>query len=183
MYYYPPKTKILKPPKMKKTVYQGKYIKVEEETINGNNWEKVILQGGIIVYPFTGKDTLLLVKEIRPHENPSIRVKPVTGIFEKEFSIFENANREMQEEIGFKSDNLELLLSTKTSGTLNGFQHFVIAKDLEPSKLPNPDGEETIQEVIEVNINDLIKDLIEGKINYRSSFLGIYHLHLKNLIA
>ncbi len=165
-----------------KTLYQGQYIQVKEQKINETIWEKVYLRGGISVYPFFDPETILLVKEFRPHEKPSLRLKPVTGIFEEEYDVFQNANREMQEEIGFKAKEMEIILHTKSSGTVNNFQYFIKAWDLEISKIPNPDGEDTIQEIIHYPYQKLIKELSNGDIAYRNSFLGIYHMALKEKI-
>ncbi len=162
-----------------KTVYDGKFVKIKEQQIENNVWEKIYLHGGIVVYPFNSKGELLLVKELRPHETPKLRLKPVTGIFEDEYTVFENANREMQEEIGFKAKDFEIILETKSSGTINNFQYFVKATNLEKSKIPNPDGEESIQEILEVSYDDIIKRLLSGEIAYRNSYLGLMHMALK----
>ncbi len=163
-----------------KLVYDGKFVKIKEQKIKENTWEKIYLHGGIVVYPFNSDGDLLLVKELRPHETPQLRLKPVTGIFEDQYSIFENANREMQEEIGLRAQSFEIVFETKSSGTINNFQYFVKATNLEKSKLPNPDGEESIQEIIEVSFDSIIKKLLTGEIAYRNSYLGLMQMALKN---
>lgn len=161
---------------MIKKVYQGKYIKVEEQTIENNVWEKVYLMDGISIYPITDDNKVLLVKEFRPHETPNIRLKPVTGIYEHEYSFFENANRELQEEIGFEAKEIEKIWEIKSNGTVNATQFFCKAKKLSPKKIPNPDGEHTITEIIEMDILELKKQLLENKIPMHSSFVGIFKL-------
>jgi len=160
-------------------VYDGKFVKIREQKIKNNVWEKIYLHGGIVVYPFNSNGNLLLVKELRPHEKPQLRIKPVTGIFEDQYSIFENANREMQEEIGYSADKFEIVFETKSSGTINNFQYFVKATNLKTSKLPNPDGEETIQEILEMPFDLIIEKLISGEIPYRNSYLGLMYMALK----
>lgn len=161
---------------MIKDTYTGKYIQVKEHTIDGTVWERVWLRGGIAVYPINEKGEILMVRELRPHETPNTRIKPVTGIYEDEYSLFENVNREMQEEIGFKCDEIELLWEINNSGTINNFLKFVVARGLSPSKIPNPDGEETIQEIIPYTVEKLKADLLENRIPLRTSMMGVFKL-------
>lgn len=161
---------------MIKEVYNGKYIQVKEHTIDGTVWERVWLRGGLVVYPINEKGEVLMVREFRPHETPQFRIKPVTGIYEEKYDLFENVNREMQEEIGFKCEKIELIWEINNSGTINNFQKFVIARGLSPSKIPNPDGEHTIQEIIPYSIEKLKADLKDNKIPLRISMMGIFKL-------
>lgn len=160
-----------------KDVYNGKFIQVKEQTIDGTVWERVYLRGGIVVYPITDQGKVLFVQEFRPHETPQVRIKPVTGIYEDEYSLEENANREMQEEIGYKAGTIELILEINSSGTINNFQKFVVAKDLVASKIPNPDGEHTIQKIIEFDIEEIYQKLLSGEIPVRNSTIGIFKLY------
>ncbi len=169
---------------MENEIYVGKIIKVTEEMINGITWERAYLPNGVIVFPITGDGKIILVKEKRPHENPPLRIKPVSGILETSLgSPEENAKREMQEEIGLNSNRIELLWTLKSSGTVNNEQHFFVARELFPSKLPNPDGEDTIQEILEFSPNELLELLLQDKLKWSMSTLGIFRLlqHLGHL--
>jgi len=162
---------------MKKTVYQGKILSVVEEKIGDIVWEKVYLPDGVIILPINDLGEILLIEERRPHETPNKRLKPVSGIIEYEKGTpLENAEREMQEEIGFKANQWELLLHLKGSGTLNHQQFFYVAKDLSPSKLPNPDGEDTILSIVSFSPEELRKALDDGRIPWSLSTLGLLKL-------
>jgi 8-oxo-dGTP pyrophosphatase MutT (NUDIX family) len=162
---------------MEKTVYQGKVVCVTEETIDGITWERVYLPDGVIIFPITQEGKILLIKEKRPHETPNVRIKPVSGILEySKGTPEENAQREMQEEIGFKAKSLNLLWHQKASGTVNNNQYFFIATDLVPSKLPNPDGEETIIEVMAFSPQELYHLLQTEQIKWSMSTLGLLRL-------
>ena len=162
---------------MEKEVYKGNILKVTEEKIENILWERVYLPDGVIIFPVTDEGKILLVKEKRPHENPSIRIKPVSGILEPEKGTpEENAQREMQEEIGYKANHIELLWNMKTSGTVNNHQYFFMATGLIPSKLPNPDGEETIMEVMAFTPNELLDLLKTDGLKWSMSTLGIFRL-------
>jgi ADP-ribose pyrophosphatase len=162
---------------MEKEVYKGKIIRVTEEEIQGIVWERSFLPDGVIVFPIDNQGRILLVNEKRPHENPPHRIKPVSGILEPEKGgPEENAQRELQEEIGFKASSLEHLWTQKASGTVNNQQHYFIARDLIISKLPNPDGEDTIMNIVAYTPRELFDLLMEDKIRWSLSTLGLFRL-------
>lgn len=162
---------------MEKEAYKGKIIRVTEEHIDGINWERAYLPDGVIIFPITDDGKILLIEEKRPHENPPVRIKPVSGILEYDKGTpAENAQREMQEEIGFKSADLQLLWTLKGSGTINNLQHFFVARNLIPSKLPNPDGEDTIIGLRSFTPEELWETIMSDKIRWSMSTLGIIRL-------
>jgi 8-oxo-dGTP pyrophosphatase MutT (NUDIX family) len=156
--------------------YDGHYVKVKEQTIGSNVWEKVYFKGAVVVYPFDQDGKVLLVNERRPHETPNERLKPVTGIWENQYDIFENTNRELQEEIGFKANLIKPFFEYSTSGTINNFQRYVLASNLTESKIPNPDGEDSIQSIIPYSLDEVASLLYEDKIAWSYSFLGFFKL-------
>lgn len=162
---------------MEKTKYQGQIIRVTEETIDGVTWERAYLPHGVIIFPISDDGKIILIKERRPHENPPERIKAVSGILEPDKgSPMENAQREMQEEIGFKALSMEPLMVLKGSGTINHDQYFFVARNLVPSKLPNPDGEETILGLISYTPSELRQALLRDELKWSISTLGIYRL-------
>jgi 8-oxo-dGTP pyrophosphatase MutT (NUDIX family) len=162
---------------MEKEVYKGKIIKVTEETIDKTVWERVYLPDGVIVFPITDEGKVLMITEKRPHETPNIRLKAVSGILEHDKGTpEENAQREMQEEIGFKASKMIPLMTLKGSGTVNSTQHFFIARGLIHSKLPNPDGEDTILDITPFTPLELIDALMADRIKWSTSALGIFRL-------
>lgn len=165
---------------MEKEVYKGKIIRVTEEVIENINWERVYLPDGVIVFPVTDEGKIILIEEKRPHETPQTRIKPVAGILEKEKgSPSENAQREMQEEIGFKANSLELLMELKGTGTVSNVQYFYVARGLTKSKLPNPDGEDTVIRLIEFTPQELLEKVLNNEIKWSLSTLGIFKLLIK----
>lgn len=161
-----------------KFVYQGKVIAVEEKLIDNINFELVHMKGGIVVFPVTSEKKIILIKEIRPHETPSIRIKPITGFFEENLTWQENANKEMQEEIGMKAANLELFFDYQSKGTVNVQKHYVLAKELISARIPNPDGD-VVLDIIEVTIDELLEKTLGGEIPISVDTLGIFLLYHK----
>ena len=167
---------------MEREVYKGQIVKVTEEKIDEIVWERVYLPSGVIVFPMNDQGKILMVEEKRPHEDPPYRIKPVSGILEPEKgSPEENAQREMQEEIGFKAGSMENFWNMKASGTVNNLQYFFLARNLTPHKLPNPDGEETIMSIKAYDPDVLMSMYLKDEIRWSMSTLGFFRLyqHLK----
>lgn len=159
-----------------KTVYKGKIIEVREQLIENHTWEKLYLKDGVVVFPFNEKGQIIFIKEKRPHESPSLRFKPVTGIIEPYMNIVDNANREMQEEIGLGARQLKHFFCLKSSGTINNSVHFVACRDLYAQKLPNPDGEDSIQGQEAIDINEFFQDLHSDRRPWGHYCLGLLRL-------
>ncbi len=162
---------------MEKTVYKGNILRVTEEVIGGITWERAYVPNGVIIFPVTDEGKIILIRERRPHETPNVRIKPVSGILEEELgSPEENAQREMQEEIGFKAREMKLLMKLQGSGTITHTQYFFVARGLQKSKLPNPDGEEVIEALIEYTPEELRSALKNDDIKWSMSTLGMFRL-------
>ncbi len=167
---------------MEKIKYQGKYIRVTEEVIDNAVWERAYIKDGVQVFPITSEGKIILIEEKRPHESQATRLKFVTGQLDAGEDPIEAANREMQEEIGFKADHLEIILTSKNSGTINSSFYQILAKGLTPSKIPNPDGEDTIVSIKEFTVNELDKLIEEEKLNWNLGLLGYFKLKQKGLL-
>ncbi len=149
---------------MEEYVYKGNFLQVSEEEINGEIYERAYIRDAMTIFPFDNKGNILIIKENRVHEKPSIRWKPVTGFYEYEYDYSGNVNRELQEEIGFKARTITPYFEIKQTGTINITQYFAIATQLEPSKLPNPDGEESIMEIAAIPIDEALTRTLSGEL-------------------
>ena len=162
---------------MENVKYAGKFVKVTEEEIDGNIWERVYLQNGVQVFPLTEDNKLILIEEKRPHEANPTRLKFVTGLMDDgDTDPLGTANRELQEEIGLKANTLKIINHRKSSGTINNHFYQILAQDLIPSKVPNPDGEDTIVSIKEFNLDKIEEFLEEGKLPWDMGALGIFLL-------
>jgi 8-oxo-dGTP pyrophosphatase MutT (NUDIX family) len=151
---------------MEKSVYEGNFVRVTEEKIDSQTYERIHLKDSVVVFPITHESKILFIKEYRAHETPNNRWKPVTGHLESEGTPAEQANRELQEEIGKRAQIMEPFFDVKMTGTLNSHQYLFIARNLEDSKIPNPDGEETILETKALTLDEAEKECLEGKLSY-----------------
>lgn len=162
---------------MQKEVYKGQIIRVTEEEMNNAIWERCFVPDGVIVFPITDEGKIVLIEEVRPHETPNIRLKPVSGILEPDLGTpLENAQREMQEEVGYRAEKLTPLLTINSSGTINSSQYFFVAENLVKDKLPNPDGEDIILAIKEFTPNELEALVWDEKLKWSVSTLGILKL-------
>ena len=162
---------------MEQKVYNGQFVQVTEEEINGSVYERVYIQNAMTIFPVDDKKRILFIKERRLHEKPNVRWKPVTGYFEEGQSLEENANRELQEEIGKKAGGIQPFFSMKITGTINIEQNFVIARDLTDSKIPNPDGEDTILEIAALDMNEILERTLGGEFAKGSVGYGLMKLY------
>lgn len=162
---------------MEETKYTGKFIKVTEELIGKHIWERVYLSDGVMVFPINSQGEIYMIEEARPHEKNPVRLKFVTGLMDvKGEDPLRTANREMQEEIGLKARHLELILHRESTGTVNNNFYQVVATHLEPSKIPNPDGEETILSVTPYSIEAIKKMLENGRLEWSMGALGVFKI-------
>lgn len=156
--------------------YKGKFIQVSEKKIDQYTWEKVYLPDSLVVIPITKDNEIIFILEKRPHETPNQRLKLVTGHIDKGESPKETANRELQEEAGFKSNDLTELMVHRSTGTINSNFYYFLAQNLEVSKIPNPDGEDSIIAVKKIKISEVKKMLSENKLEWTLSTLGLFKL-------
>ncbi len=165
---------------MEKMIYQGKFIQVSEEKIANNLWERVYLRDGVLIFPLDHNQNILMIEERRPHEKNPIRLKFVTGLIDDGEEALETAKRELQEEIGLKPNKLEILFSKESNGTVNNKFYQILATDLVESKLPNPDGEDTIVSVKAFSISEVERMFDDGTLELGLPYIGL--LKLKKLL-
>lgn len=156
--------------------YDGPFVKVTTVHREGLTWEKVHLRAGIIVFALNSAGELIMIEEYRPHETPNVRAKMITGNLELDLTILENAQKELREEIGQRALKLEHFLSTKSTGTINSEQHFVLAKDLSLDPLPNPDLPGSIRRIFAIHPLELKKQLFEETIPWGQWTVGFFRL-------
>lgn len=158
-------------------VYSGQFLKVTEQMIGEALYERAYINDAVTIFPLTEKGQLILIKEFRVHETPQTRWKPVTGFYEEQYSYKENVNRELQEEVGLKAGKIQNYFEIKQTGTINMTHHFAIATDLKPSKIPNPDGEETILEIQAVDLDEVFERTMSGELVRGSSGFALLKLY------
>ena len=161
--------------------YQGNYMKVTEELIDGNNWERCYLRDGVIIYAIDNDGKFILIREKRPHELEKIRLRFVAGHLEPGLTVLENANKELREEIGLRANKLEQFFELRSSGTVNNSVSFVIARDFVEDKIPNPDGD-VIVSIEKFTYDELMQKILNDELRWSTAVLGFLRLHHMKLI-
>ncbi|MEG2776361.1 MAG: NUDIX hydrolase, partial [Cellulosilyticaceae bacterium] len=133
----------------RKEVYKGKIFTVAEDTIEFEDgkiakWDLVLHNGAAAIVPMTEEGEVVLVRQYRNAENGEVLEIPA-GKLEGGEDPFECAKRELEEEVGYKSDNIQKICSMYSAvGFSDEKLHLYIAKDLMVGK-QNLDGDEYIQ--------------------------------------
>lgn len=125
-----------------------------------------------LIVPLTTDDNLVLVKEYFPAIDKYQLGLPKGRIDEGENPL-QNANKELQEEIGYKAGKLDLLgVLTISRGYIKHYTHIYLASNLVKSKLVGDEMEEL--EIIEYpfdNFEELIK---EGELTEARMIAALY---------
>ena len=162
---------------MEENVYQGRFVRVTEEIIDGAVYERVYMRHSVTIFPFDPEGRLIVIQEKRVHETPRIRWKPVTGFWEEGFDLVENVNRELQEEVGKKAGVIQPYFEISSTGSFNIIQRFAVAWDLADSKIPNPDGEDTIVSIKHLDLEEVLQRTLSGELSKGSVGYGLMRLY------
>ncbi len=127
-------------------LYEGKVFSVEKRLILLPNHKKatrdvVITKNAVGILPITEDGKIILVKQYRSGPMKELLEIPAGKIEEGEDPLMA-ARRELQEEIGFDSDQMRFLTSVYVSpGILNEKIILYAATDLKASRLENDEDE------------------------------------------
>lgn len=141
------------------TLYEGFgwTVTMEEASLPDGRTKKVARVNradGVHIIACPSDDTVLVLKEFRPYYGTYIWSLP-GGRADKEGHIGDAAQRELQEETGYKAEILEHLWTVNVSESLGMTNHIFIAQDLTKSSLPQ-DADE-MMEVYELSFVDALQ--------------------------
>ena len=169
---------------MKQPIYKGKIIELSVETVTLPNGamadvELIAHPGAAAVVPFKDDRTVIMIRQYRHAVGGYIYEIPA-GKLQPGEDPRDCAKREVEEEIGYKVDTLEPLVSFLTTpGFTNEIIHIFSGKDLTPGTQNL--GADEVLEIIELPLArtmDLIKD---GTINDAKTIIGLQTVYLKTL--
>jgi len=106
---------------------------------------------------FPHDDHILILREYRPYYGTHIWMLP-SGRADKEKDIESAAQRELQEETGYRAKSLEHYCTTHHSESMMFANHIFIARDLTKDPLPQ-DADEMI-EVHELSLEEAIQNVL-----------------------
>ena len=160
-----------------KVIFKSKLFTIKDTDLELENGEKVTYQimeknDTAMLIPVTVEGNVLFVKEFYNAINEYQLGLP-KGRIDEGFDDKETANKELQEEIGFKANKLTKLgILTIAPGYLNQKTHVFLAQDLVESKLQGDEPEEL--ETLEHPLNDFESLIDEGKLTEARMIAALY---------
>lgn len=152
----------------RKLVAKGKIVDYYQDTVkipNGNVavWDFIWNKGAAAVVPVREDGKIVMVRQYRNAIDRETVEIPAGGLNNPEEPTANAAARELEEETGFKTDDLEFLISIKTTVAFcNENIDIYVARNLKPSK-QNLDEDEFIN-VEAYSVDELCEMIYAGKI-------------------
>jgi ADP-ribose pyrophosphatase len=161
-------------------VYKGKIIKLRLDTYQMEEKTKVFElvdhPGAVVIVPIDPKGRLLLIRQWRRAVEEIILELPAGKLEPEEDPLF-CAQRELQEEVGYKAGRLTKLSSFYSApGFCNERLHLFVAQDLLPSTLAADDDEGI--DVVPTYLPEAIQMIEDGTLADAKSIAGILHYQL-----
>ena len=157
--------------------YTGTMIEIYSDTIsvpNGNiaHWDFVKHKGAAAVIPITDDGKVVMVRQYRNALDRETLEIPAGGLNSEDEPTIDAAARELEEETGYKSNDLELLITVATTVAFcNEKIDIYLARNLIQSK-QNLDEDEYV-EVEEYTVDELVDMIYAGKINDSKTIAAI----------
>jgi ADP-ribose pyrophosphatase len=152
-------------------VYQGKTISLRTDRWKHHVWDIVLHPGAVVILPVTADGKLILVRQWRRAVG-KILIELPAGTLEKGEAIAVCAQRELQEETGFKSHELIALGGFYSApGFCSEYLHFFVALQLEHAPL-QPDGDEAI-DLLSVTLDEAWQMIRSGEICDSKTIAGV----------
>ena len=150
-----------------KLIFKSKLFNIKQADIefNGTTMKYEIISGtgsgAVMVVPFIEND-IIFIKEYAAAIDDYMITFP-KGKIDKGETIEEAANRELQEEVGYKSKDIKLIKKLYLApGYIDHMTYVMVAKELSVSSLSGDEPEEL--EVIRVHRDDVINFLHKNEI-------------------
>ena len=156
-----------------KKVFQGTRWNIfqwEQEMFDGTKqiYESIHRMNSVVIFPIIDEEILILEEE-QPHWGRKAFSLTAGGIEEGE-SIFEGAERELEEETGLNFKDLYLVGINQESPNVGHYSYTFVAKNVIGEKPQELDPGEKIT-VKKVSFNELISLTRQRKFFYRPSFI------------
>ena len=151
----------------KSTVYEGDFLiyeKIQVELPDGNTANRDVIRhpGAVAVIAITEDNKMLFVEQYRKALD-KITLEIPAGKIDKGESPEKSVVRELEEETGFKSDNIKFLGKIVTApGFCDEYIHIYLAKDLKTG-IKEGDEDEFIN-VKEFSMEEIKKMILSGEI-------------------
>jgi len=155
-------------------VYRGRVIAVRRDTVEQDGrehaWDVVAHPGAVVVLAVDG-DELLFVRQYRYAAGEEL-LELVAGTCEPGEDPASTAERELQEEAGFKAGRLTKLAEFYSApGFCSEKLHLFLAEDLTPSRLPMDDDEEIT--LVRLSLDEALRMALAGELRDAKTLAGV----------
>jgi ADP-ribose pyrophosphatase len=159
-------------------IYTGKVFNIKVDQIAYNSGNKAVREvaehpGGAVVVPVTDDGKIVMVTQYRFPVDKILLELPA-GKLGKDEDPFICAIRELEEETGYKSDNVKELGSIYTTPGYSTEKLWIyLAKDLKPGNHNREEGESGM-EVFEYSLEEVEEKIYNGEIVDGKTICGIF---------
>ena len=149
-------------------ICKGSIIDYYKDTVlvpNGNivKWDFIGHKGAAAIVPVTAEGNIVMVRQYRNALDRYTWEIPAGGLDSPEEPTFDAAKRELSEETGYKTQNIEFLISIRTAVAFcNEKIDIYVAFDLEKGE-QDLDEDEFIH-IREFSLNELTEMIFDGRI-------------------
>ena len=147
--------------------YQGAVLKIYRDTVISNGIEEIFdyihHNGAAAVLPVTEDGKIMLVRQYRNALDRFTLELPAGKLDAPDEPKIECAYRELEEETGYRSDNLEFLISVNTTvAFLDELIEIYVARDLVPTH-QHLDEDEFV-DVVPMGLDELCQMIYAGEL-------------------
>ena len=159
-------------------IHTGKVFNTKVDQIEYNSGNKSVREvaehpGGAVIVPVTGEGKIIMITQHRYPVDKTLLELPA-GKLDKNENPFHCAVRELEEETGYKSDNVKEMGTIFTSPGYSTEKLWIyLAKDLKPGNHNREEGEFGMK-VFEYTLKEIEEKIINGEIVDGKTICGIY---------
>ncbi len=162
--------------------YKGSILELYDDTVlvggREAHWDFIHHIGAAAVIPVTKNEKILMVRQFRNALDQEMLEIPAGKLNSPDEPMIDCALRELEEEIGYRSENVEFLMSvTPTVAYDDERIDIFVARDLIPSEQHLDEGE--FLEMEEWDIKDLLDLIYNGEMTDGKSVAGLCGYALK----
>ena len=159
-------------------IHSGKVFNTKVDQIEYNSGNKSVREvaehpGGAVIVPVTDEGKIIMVTQHRYPVDKTLLELPA-GKLDRNENPFDCAVRELEEETGYKSDNVKEIGSIYTTPGYSTEKLWIyLAKDLKPGNHNREEGEFGMK-VFEYTLKEIDEKIINGEIVDGKTICGIY---------
>ncbi|MBY0529847.1 MAG: NUDIX hydrolase [Rhabdochlamydiaceae bacterium] len=158
-------------PIQRELIYQGRTIALRSDRWQQHAWDIVLHPGAVVIVPITQEGKILMVRQWRRAVN-KILIELPAGTLEENEAVASCAQRELQEETGYRSNELISLGGFYSApGFCSEYLHLFLALQLEAAPL-KPDSDEAI-DVISMTVSEAWEQIKTQQICDAKTIAGV----------